>query len=224
MDTDALPPRPAATVILARRGSKHRDSGLEVLMGRRTPSAKFMPDVWVFPGGALEDADVVAARRALGTEAPIVEIEEMAHRICGARELHEEVAVSIPEPSELKPWARWITPLEVSIRFDTRFYVGLAPPHSAPEPDGVEIVDAAWISPADALESHFREEIKLVFPTIRQLEALAPHSSADDLLAAAPPEPVAPILPRIIGDGDDRRVMLDPDESLMDSDGRHQAD
>ena len=34
--------RPAAAVILLRRGGKHRSGGLEVLLGRRTPHARFM--------------------------------------------------------------------------------------------------------------------------------------------------------------------------------------
>ena len=50
-------PRPAATVILLRRGGEHSDRGLEVCMVRRNPEARFMPGVWVFPGGAVDEAD-----------------------------------------------------------------------------------------------------------------------------------------------------------------------
>src|SRR5919202_2842047 len=65
-------PRPAASLILLRRGGKHRARGLEVLLLRRSTEASFMPGVWVFPGGALDSVD----RRVGGDD------EEAAHRAC----------------------------------------------------------------------------------------------------------------------------------------------
>ncbi len=62
------PPRQAASVILLRGGSED----LEVLLVRRTPHARFMGGVWVFPGGAVD------AREGEGDE---------AHRVAGVREL-----------------------------------------------------------------------------------------------------------------------------------------
>lgn len=46
-------PRHAASLVLLRDGA----GGLEVLMGRRPLAARFMPGVYVFPGGAVEDGD-----------------------------------------------------------------------------------------------------------------------------------------------------------------------
>ncbi len=37
------------------------------------------------------------------------------------------------------------------MRFDTRFYVGLAPAHAKPTPDGKEMSEARWVAPVDAL-------------------------------------------------------------------------
>ena len=71
------------------------------------------------------------------------------------------------------------------IRFDTRFYLALAPPHSPPEADGGEIVDAAWMNPQDALERGAAGEIELVFPTIKHLESLLPYATAEEAIAAA---------------------------------------
>src|SRR5450432_104954 len=50
----ATSPRQAATVIVLRRASE----ALEVLLVRRTPQARFMGGVWVFPGGAVDDGDM----------------------------------------------------------------------------------------------------------------------------------------------------------------------
>jgi len=147
VDEPAIP-RPAATVIVLRRGGRHRSGGLEVLMLRRGADARFMPGVWVFPGGAVDGEDRDAA---LGLDLG-VESDEAAHRVCAARELGEEAALVLAV-SELRPWSRWVTPEVVPIRFDTRFYVALAPPHSKPVPDRGEVDEARWLSPAGALEA-----------------------------------------------------------------------
>ena len=49
----AVVPRSASTTLVLRDGPP----GLEVLMVRRSPNASFMPDAYVFPGGALDAAD-----------------------------------------------------------------------------------------------------------------------------------------------------------------------
>src|SRR5690606_15965000 len=110
---------------------------------------------------------------------------ELAHRTAAIRELREEVGLELPDDAELVLWSRWITPEPIPIRFDTRFYVALAPAHTRPRPDGGEIVDAAWLEPAEALERGRASELELPFPTIKQLESLLPYDSAEAVLAAA---------------------------------------
>jgi 8-oxo-dGTP pyrophosphatase MutT (NUDIX family) len=205
---EPVTPRPAATVILLRRGGRHRQVALEVLLVRRNPEASFMPGAWVFPGGAVGSDDAEEARR---TEAGAgIDPEELAHRACAVRELGEEAGVTVPI-EELRPWSRWITPKAVPVRFDTRFYVALAPPHSPPRPDGSETVDAGWFEPRRALELHTAGELDLVFPTIKHLESLLPHATADEVLGAAADRPLEPVLPEVVGEGSDRRVVLPQD-------------
>jgi 8-oxo-dGTP pyrophosphatase MutT (NUDIX family) len=185
LNTGAIPPpREAATVIVLRGGSE----ALEVLLVRRNPSQKFMGGAWVFPGGAV-DAD-----------------ED--HRVAGVREVAEETSVELPDVEALIEFSRWITPAQVKIRFDTRFFLVAAPEDAAPVADGAECVDLGWFSPAAALEAYVREEILLVFPTIKTLEQLAPFGSADELLGWARGREVVAIEPRVVMEGEVARVVL----------------
>ena len=186
-------PRPAASVILLRRGGKHAQRGLEVLLLKRSEQASFMPGVWVFPGGAvdLEDGE-----------------GESGFRACALRELSEEASIELEGPDGLVPFSHWITPEVVPVRFDTWFYLALAPAHSAPKPDGSETTEAVWWEPRLALEAHRDGELELVFPTIKQLESLADYATSDEALAAARGRRVEPIMPRVVGEGEDQRVVL----------------
>jgi 8-oxo-dGTP pyrophosphatase MutT (NUDIX family) len=188
-------PRPAAAVILLRRGGKHSTAGLQVLLGRRTSRARFMADVWVFPGGAVDGA----------------EDDDAAHRETALRELEEEASVTIGSAESLVPFSRWITPEEVKVRYDTRFYLALAPAHSAPAPDGEEIVEVRWFAPSEALDLHRSGELLLVFPTIKKLETLARFGSPDEALAAVRSATLEPILPRIDTSGPEPQVLLPGD-------------
>lgn len=188
-------PRPAATVILLRRGGQHVERGLQVLLVQRNPEARFMPGVWVFPGGAVDPADGDG---------------EDAHRTAAVRELAEEAGVEV-DSGELVAYSRWITPRVVPTRFDTRFYLALAPAHSPPRPDGSETVDAAWFRPHDALGRHHAGELPLVFPTIKHLESLTAFGSAEEALEAARRREVKPVEPEVVGEGAKRRIVL-PDE------------
>lgn len=158
-----------------------------------------MPGVWVFPGGAVDEGDA-------GGD------EEARHRTCAIRELAEEAGIELSPDAELVPFSRWVTPEPVPIRFDTRFYLALAPPHSPPRPDGSETVDAGWFEPASALASHRDGELDLVFPTIKNLEALTGFASSREAIEASRDSAVEPILPRVVGDGNGRRVVLPGEE------------
>jgi 8-oxo-dGTP pyrophosphatase MutT (NUDIX family) len=182
-------PRQAATVIVLRDGA----GGLEVLLVRRNPAARFMGGAWVFPGGAVDAAD--------GDD-------DGAHRAAGVREVHEEAGLRLAGPDGLVAFSRWITPAQVRIRYDTHFFLAPAPPGQDAVPDGGEIVDARWYTPAGALEAYAAGEIELVFPTIRHLEALAPFAGAEELLGWAAGRAVEPVEPRVLRDGEVARIVM----------------
>jgi 8-oxo-dGTP pyrophosphatase MutT (NUDIX family) len=183
------PPRQAATVILLRGGAE----ALEVLLVRRTPKARFMGGVWVFPGGAVDDAD--------GDD-------QRAHRATALRELREEAGIALASPAALIAFSRWITPAELKVRFDTCFFLAELPEGQQPQVDEQECVDWGWFEPAAALAAHREGELELVFPTIKHLEQLAEHPSAEALLAHARGLVVEPVQPRVLLDGKDARVVL----------------
>ena len=212
MAAEPATPRPAATVILLRRGGRHSTRGLEVLMLQRGAQARFMPGIWVFAGGAVEDVD----REGRFPAPNGVGADEMAHRVCGTRELGEEASVEV-EPAALLPWSRWITPEEVPMRFDTRFYVGLAPPHCQPEADLVEMDSVRWITPATALSEHAENRFELSFPTIKHLEELSSYPDADAVLANAANRPVVPLTPKVIGTRESFEILLPGDPRYEDA-------
>jgi 8-oxo-dGTP pyrophosphatase MutT (NUDIX family) len=186
---EPVKPRQAATVIVLRGGAET----LEILLVKRNPEQRFMGGAWVFPGGAV-DADE-------GTG-------DAAHRVAGVREVLEEAAIELPDPDALVRFSRWITPEVVAIRFDTHFFLAPAPADADPEPDGGETVDLGWFTPLGALEAHERDEILLVFPTIKTLEQLAEFTSADALLEWAAGRSVEPVEPKVVGDGPSARLVL----------------
>jgi 8-oxo-dGTP pyrophosphatase MutT (NUDIX family) len=188
----ATAPRQAATVILLRGGAEE----LEVLLVRRTPEARFMGGVWVFPGGAVD------AHEGDG---------DGAHRAAAIRELQEEAAIELGDPEALVKFSRWITPAAVKIRFDTHFFLAPLPTGQQPEVDGEECVDLGWFTPQDALAAHAKGEILLVFPTIKHLEQLSGFSSVEQLLAYARGRDVQPIQPKVIVEGEVARVLLPGD-------------
>lgn len=186
-------PRPSASVVLLRRGGKHDDRALEVLLLKRTESAKFMPGVWVFPGGAVDGVDGDG---------------EAGYRACAVRELEEEAGIALPADEELVLFSRWITPEVVSRRFDAWFFLALAPAHTPPEPDGAETTEAAWFEPRAALDAQESGDLTLAFPTIHQLNSLLPYNTSAEALEAHRDRSVEPILPKVIGTQADHRVVL----------------
>jgi 8-oxo-dGTP pyrophosphatase MutT (NUDIX family) len=182
-------PRQAASVIVVRGGR----TALEVLLLRRSPAARFMAGVWVFPGGAVDPGE--------------------AHRDAAVREVQEEAGLTLPGAAELIPFSRWITPKPSPIRFDTHFFLATAPPGQEAQADGGEMVDAAWYTPAGALDAHRRGELELVFPTIKHLEQLATFAGADELIEWATGREIVAVEPRIVHvTGESARVELPGDE------------
>jgi 8-oxo-dGTP pyrophosphatase MutT (NUDIX family) len=135
-------PRDAASLILLRG----HGADLEVLVGRRALSARFMPGVYVFPGGAIDPPDRVAWHVESGAEALSQRLAPAAR--AAMRETWEEVGILVgklarePLSSEAvkpAPGSEQGTPIEraygargLTAPLDRLIYVGRAitPSHS----------------------------------------------------------------------------------------------
>ena len=110
--------RDAATVILLR------DMGGEphVLMGQRGAKAAFMPNKYVFPGGAVDEVDHGGVLEGM----PDRRLEDKAVGLYTAalRELLEETGLRLPaHMAGLRFMFRAITPPGRPRRFDARFFM-----------------------------------------------------------------------------------------------------
>lgn len=196
---EAAVPRQAASIVVLRGG----DAALELLLVQRTPAARFMGGVWVFPGGAVD------AHEGDG---------DPSHRAAAVRELREEAGVDLDPvggPDSLVKYSQWITPAVVRIRFDTHFFLAVLPDGQEPVIDGEEIVDQAWFTPQGALDAHAEGRLDLVFPTIKHLEQFATFPSAQALLDHARATKVVPITPVVVMEGEIARVLLPGDDGYV---------
>ena len=116
----------------------------------------------------------------------------------------------------LAPWSRWITPLAPSMgtrRFDTRFFVALAPPDQTAQHDNEEATDSLWLAPRNALEQYRDGQIDLAPPQIMSLAHLARHADARSVLEAARHRRPPVILPEAF-DHDGVRTICYPGDPL----------
>jgi len=165
-----IDPVPAASVLVLR------NDPFEVLLLQRSGKSSFVPGAWVFPGGVADESD--------GGDL----------RVTAVRETFEEAGLTL-EPRALVWTSRWITPVGLPKRFDTYFYLASVPRDVRVVIDHGEIEDSMWIAPADAL---VRRDLKLVFPTIKNLEAIAGFTNAEALLESRRGAVIEPVLPVLV--------------------------
>jgi 8-oxo-dGTP pyrophosphatase MutT (NUDIX family) len=152
LEPDAAPirPRDAASIIVWRNGP----TGVEVLMGRRSRRAAFVPDFFVFPGGRLDDADFSIAPasplnpafvESMGVRGDAKKAAALA--VAAVRETFEETGLMIadranatgaaawpewsalglaPALGQLRYFGRATTSPRSPIRFNARFFIAHA--------------------------------------------------------------------------------------------------
>lgn len=102
-----------------------------------------------------------------------------------------------PDFEQLVPWSRWRPPAfeRASRVFDTRFYLvnaGATTPLATV--DHTENRLLFWATAAEVLEKADRDEVKIIFPTRRNLERLAMFGDFDSAATHAAEHPVSTVL------------------------------
>jgi 8-oxo-dGTP pyrophosphatase MutT (NUDIX family) len=117
----------------------------------------------------------------------------------------------------LEYYSHWVTPIGPPRRFDTRFFVALAPEDQEAAHDAGETVADTWITPSDALERVRRRELDMIFPTIKNLEGIAHlHSAADVLRFARELRDIPRIEPRIVERDGGAVILMPHDDGFHD--------
>nr|MBA3528296.1 NUDIX hydrolase [Propionibacteriaceae bacterium] len=170
----AVEPSPSASVVLLRETG----GVLETYLLHRHSRMPFAASMVVFPGGRVDDADVVTGRDPI--------------RVCALRETAEETGVQLAD-THLHPWAHWTTPELEPRRYDTRFFVAELPVGQHARDISGETDRAAWTAPRAALADHERGDIALMPPTLSILLELADAATLQGVLERAAGRTVRPV-------------------------------
>lgn len=222
---------PHATKQSVGSGSEWR-----TLLVQRHAKARFMQSAFVFPGGCVEDgvdittspspsspsssSDAENAREGLlqpphhvdtGTRGTAID----HFRRCALRELQEETGISLAgvdtaadRARRLVPIAHWTTPAVYRYRYNTWFFAAAVPdPLPAVQLCPRELVDAAWMTPRDAITRHMAGAPGFALPltTLMILEAVAslwPRASDAEAVLAGSRHPLRRP-PDLTGDNND---------------------
>ena len=205
-------------------------------MVERAKKMAFAAGAWVFPGGRIDQADLELGA-ATGMEAAMVAairetLEEAAIPVglspapdqARARALQDELVADEPfegilrqngislDGAVLTPFARWVPKFHAVRRFDTLFFVAqCAPGEWEPRVIEGECTRAAWLSATELLELDRLAEARLIFPTRRNLERLAQHSSFEEIRADALAHPIEPITPWVEQHGSEQFITIPAD-------------
>jgi 8-oxo-dGTP pyrophosphatase MutT (NUDIX family) len=143
---------------------------------------------------SFEEAGVLLARHLDGTPVrfdghPDVQARFDDHRRAVHAGRRTFVDVLAAERLELaadgvRYFAHWITPEGEPKRFDTRFFLALAPEGQAYAHDDTELIGSEWVRPGDALDRHLAGRFPLVGPTSVCLRDIGRHATCADLFAS----------------------------------------
>jgi 8-oxo-dGTP pyrophosphatase MutT (NUDIX family) len=154
-------------------------------------------------------ATIVSAERAMQLET--------AHRaaLCEGKVKFSDVlaeAKLVLALDLLVPFAHWITPITVPKRFDTHFFLAVAPDDQVGAHDGKESVDSVWVSPREALEGADSGRFKILFPTKINIIKLALKATATEAIETARASKIVTVLPEVIS-VDGKRALRIPAEA-----------
>lgn len=95
----------------------------------------------------------------------------------------------------LTRFAHWVTPTMMPKRFDTHFFLAVAPGDQILAHDGHESVDSVWLTPAQALADAEAGSRTVIFPTLRNIEILEGFADCQGLIDAFARKPIVTVTP-----------------------------
>lgn len=199
--SEVAEPRPASTVALIRDGR----TGIETLLLKRNKALLFAGGFWVFPGGALESADIEAAGGDV----------EQASCIAAQREAEEECGLQ-PALESMVQLSHWTTPVVEPKRFYTWIYAAPVAEDKDVKIDGEEIHDSQWIGVKEAVAAHRQGEFAMLPPTFITLLDLGRFDTVADFCSAERKEKPPEVLP-VFSSIDETIVVLFPGDAGYDS-------
>ena len=133
----------------------------------------------------FEEAGVLLACHADGSPVAADRARQLLeHRNSPFLPLLEKEDLYIPAGA-LAYYSHWVTAPGRARRFDTRFFVALAPEGQEGAHDETEHTHQMWIAPAEALARGARGEIELVYATEQTLKELAQVSDCQAMMEKA---------------------------------------
>ncbi|MGC6492261.1 MAG: NUDIX hydrolase [Myxococcota bacterium] len=185
---------PSSTVVLLRDG----EHGLETWMMRRHRNSRFMPSLWVFPGGRVDEADLMSEVLNPADTRPdgfgFTAEESIRRQVAAIRETYEESGVWLGQCplkdgardallhgatlssvvlgpvsfESIVPWSRWRTPVGRPRRYDAAFYVAAAP-QGVTSLAGEEMEEGQWVDVRETLRQGGRPLAPPTWATLKQL-------------------------------------------------------
>jgi 8-oxo-dGTP pyrophosphatase MutT (NUDIX family) len=167
-----------------------------------------------FDGSAIDFGDFATAARFVEHRRRLNAGELSFAAFCDTEDLRLET-------SRLASFSHWITPEGSPRRYDTRFFVAELPRGQQALQDDIEVIEAIWIEPSEAIARRKADEIDMLFPTEKNLEAIAGFRSSRALLEATEKAEVPTILPKITVSGADQgvRILLPGDPGYDEANG-----
>ena len=172
---------------------------------------------------SFEEVGVLLAEREDGT--PVTDedlrtasFRDARRRLCDRTQAWDwrgwlEDEALVLDLRRLRFFSWWVTPEGQHRRFDTRFFLARLPQGQTASPDEVESIEVTWRTPDDAVAAHHRGEAVVIFPTRRNLAALAALDDVEAAWRAAVADAVDQrrIQPTMVRDGE-RVLVQHPDD------------
>jgi 8-oxo-dGTP pyrophosphatase MutT (NUDIX family) len=164
----------------------------------------------------FEEVGVLLARDADGRAARVDEPRFAEYRRAGQTDNQAFWSMVKAErlmlsTDRLVYFAHWVTPEDMPLRFDTRFFATEMPEGQEAIGDDHEAIALRWLSPSEALDAQRRGEISLRYPTIRNLMLFEGASSPAEALRRLHGRAVPEVRPRALVENGKRRVVIPGD-------------